>query len=930
MSIEDVDYMKQHSIKENYTFIIDSRSRNQDEYPEPNNYTINFDIAFKNVFGIEILDVTIPKTMYNVDIDTNEFIIYINTTKKEINSYTNLAKGLSWLNSGTSVPDNCIEIINYILADELKYKNKFIFSEWEKFGITNLNSNNYIKVINPLKWINANISNDNIIIFNPYFSYNILSNNNFDLTQEQFNEYNIYNLRSYNIIPYLNYTLNPHLKWYRVDNVLNDEFIGLNWESIGNKKPNNMNEIKNELLSNLLINKQHFSVEELKNLNIDNLQNNSYILVNNIYFKPTNNYNIGSKWKNCGNNIPNKGSLINNVLLEDSIYNKFINLIGDDIFNYTNTDLNNLDFSFYIDIDDYIALPLGLRWINMGINLQNNSNSNLEINNENFINYLKQNINKDIIEFTKDQWLSFNILNLKSSSFVFADRYWIPSLYYFKPEGLWIRDALESNSLANALNEKNNLLGLTWEYISDNEPIYGRRIYNNELSNALKNKNIFTNTEWNAFNILDINYNDYILSENKYYIPKYIEFNEIEWNTFNITTHLNVENFVRINDKYFKIVPTNYSSPEILFYLPNDKIDISKENDYEYFLNNFFEKFTINIPIGNYTITKLILAINEKFRDINLLIRNRNDSNIKFLNTNDSFDLLLQCAGKSTPADLTNIIKFKCTRKIILDMNNSNADETFGFYSNVSKNDMFLTYFTRLSINNNINYEKSYHSVESVLDNNVIIAPGIVYLIGSKYVLLKCPEIEQHLYGSLSYSKNTIGLAKIRTTHWGLNEESNALFKLKLREFHPIGKLSKITLRFENADGSLYDFRGVNHDIVFAIHYYSPKQTKTFSNPIINPEYKMNFMEYKYSQEEQEQESDSGDENNYSRIDIDNYKKKEILYGGKDFNNGYEVNYENIKNDLYNEIKNNNSDSESESDNELNNNIVNVKKCFNN
>jgi len=930
MSIEDVDYMKEHSIKENYTFIIDSRFRNQDEYPEPNNYTINFDIAFKNVFGIEILDVTIPKTMYNVDIDSNKFIIYINTTKNEINSYTNLAKGLSWFNNGITIPDNSIEIINYILADELKYKNKFILSEWEKFNITNLNINNYIKVINPLKWIDTNISNDNIILFNPNFSYNILSNFNFDLTQEQFNEYNIYNIRSYNIIPYLNYTLNPHLKWYRVDNVFNDEFIGLNWESIGNKKPNSMNEIKNELLSNLLINKQHFTIEEFKNLNIDNLQNNSYILVNNIYFKPTNNYNIGSKWTNCGNNVPNKGSLINNILLQDSIYNKFINLNGDDIFNYTNTDLNNLDFTFDIDIDDYIALPLGLRWINMGINPINNSNSDLEINDENFVNYLKQNINKDILEFTKDEWLSFNILNLKSNSFIFADRYWIPSLYYFKPKGLWIRDALESNSLANALNEKNNLLGLSWEYISDNEPIYGRRIYNNELSNALKNKNIFTYTEWNDFNILDINYNDYILSENKYYIPKYIEFNEIEWNTFNITPLLNVENFVRINNKYFKIVPTNYSSPEILFYFPDDKIDISNENDYEYFLNNFFEKFTINIPIGNYTITKLILAINEKFRDINLLIRNRNNSNIKFLNTNDSFDLLLQCAGKSTPADLTNIIKFKSSRKIILDMNNSTADETLGFYSNVSKNDMFSTYFKRLSINNNINYEKSYHSVDSVLDNNVIIAPGIVYLIGSKYVLLKCPEIEQHLYGSLSYSKNTIGLAKIRTTHWGLNEESNALFKLKLREFHPIGKLSKITLRFENADGTLYDFRGVNHDIVFAIHYYSPKQNSKFSNPIINPEYKMNFMEYKYSQEEQEQESDSGDENNYSRINIDNYKKKEIQYGGKDFNNGYEVNYENIKNNLYNEIQNDNSDSDTESENELNNNIVNVKKCFNN
>jgi hypothetical protein len=939
MSIEDVEFMKQHSIKENYTFIIDSRFRNQEEYPEPNNYTINFDIPFKNVFGIEILDVTIPKTMYNVDVDSNSFIIYVNTTKNKIDSYTNLAAGLTWINNGSTQPIDGIELINYILADELKYKNIFTSSEWELFNITNLNMNNYIKVINPLKWSDTNISNNSIVLFNPNFSKNILSNNNFNLTEQEFNQYNIYNLRSYNVIPYLNYTLKPHLKWYKTDNLFNDKLLGLVWESIGNKKPNNTNEIINELLSNSLINKNIFSSEEFNIFNIQNLQNNSYILSNGIYFKPINNYNIGTKWINCGTNIPINGSIINNTLLSNSIYNKYITS-NDNIFNYTNTELNNLDFTFDIDIEDYVSVPLGLRWINIGINPLNNSNTQSEIKNENLKAYLKENVNKDIIEFTKNDWLSYNILNLNLKSFIFADRYWVPSLYYFKPEGLWLRDIAESNSLSNALNEKDNLLGLNWEYIDDIEPIYGNKIYNIELSNKLKETTTFTISEWNNFNISDIKYNDYILSDNKYYKPKYIEFNDIEWASFNMPSNINVENFVKINNKYFKVVPSNYSSPDILYYSPNDLLDISNEKDYRYILNNFFEKFTITIPIGNYTISKLILSINEKFRDINLLIRNRINSDIKFLNSSNSFDLLLQCAGKSTPADLTNIIKFKCERKIILDMNNSSANETFGFYSNVSKSDTFITYFNRLAINNNKFYEKFYHSVDSIEDNNVIIAPGIVYLIGSKYVILKCPEIEQHLYGSLSYTKNTVGLAKIRTSHWGLNEESNPLFKLQLREFHPIGKLSKLTLRFENADGSLYDFRGVNHDIVFAVHYYSAKQKEQFTNSVSNPEYKIDFMQYRYTQEDQEEESDSGDENNYSRVDMNNYKKKELLYGSKDYNNGYEVDYEKIKNNLYNNINNkseSDSDSDSDSDSELNDNLKNklnnidkLKKCFNN
>ena len=129
-------------------------------------------------------------------------------------------------------------------------------------------------------------------------------------------------------------------------------------------------------------------------------------------------------------------------------------------------------------------------------------------------------------------------------------------------------------------------------------------------------------------------------------------------------------------------------------------------------------------------------------------------------------------------------------------MNKSTLNKTLGFYSKVSDNLEFINNYSYLNINKINTYEKFYHSIK-IIDSNKyrIIAPGIVYLIGSEYIILKCPEIEEHLYGSLSYTKNTIGLAKIRVSNWGLNEESTSYLKLKLREFHPIGKLSKITLQ---------------------------------------------------------------------------------------------------------------------------------------
>ena len=142
---------------------------------------------------------------------------------------------------------------------------------------------------------------------------------------------------------------------------------------------------------------------------------------------------------------------------------------------------------------------------------------------------------------------------------------------------------------------------------------------------------------------------------------------------------------------------------------------------------------------------------------------------------------------------------------------------------------------------------------------------------------MKCPEIEAHLYGSLSYSKFSLGLAKFRVDNVGINSEKLSITKLPVREFHTIGKLAKMTLRFETNKGTLYDFKGVNHNIVFAIYYYEPTQNKFPQGSILNPEYKMNYIEYQYNQKDIEGDSDD-EEEDFSRDNIMDYKKKENMY----------------------------------------------------
>jgi hypothetical protein len=869
MSIEDVDYMKQNSIKENYTFIVDSKFRNQEEYPNPNNYVVNFDIPFKNVFGIEILEVSVPKTMYNIDNNTNKLYIYVNTTKNSIINYFDMAKGLNWdkLNSVKNTEDN--EIINYYLSDNLKKNIKI--DDISNYGITNLNKYNYVTTANILNWnrviININeLDNSDNAEFNYKSIYNIeLSedlkiNNVFD-NYNELEKYNIDNLRTYNVIPIIDeiYDHKFYLTWYNSGTIFIENNYGLKWEYIGNTRPNKGNIIDNAFIKNKIKNSEFkLSIEELELSNIDISNKNNYIELdingNKNFYKPKTNINIGNRWINTDIESNYYTEYINEKL-EKTIKNKIYN--QQDLV-FTNTELNDNNYDFNNNINIFIKIITGLKWrITSNIN---DSGENLIDNSEiiKLIKYKSKNITS-VVELNINDFTHFDINfflnNININSYILIDNIiWRTDFSFYIPDGT--------------------------TYV--NGKIKKQWLQNNNLTNLI---------------VRDNNY------EQKYYT---ININEFEWNNFNINfEELLSDTVIIVDNYYYKILPSYFYIANKDYYYPNDVLNINNENDYQKLLDLFFELFVIEIPIGNYTLNRLIVALNTQFREvINRKILNRKIEDVednKFLINTDNFELELQCSGNTIPADIQNILKFEANRNIILDMNKSTLNKTLGFYSKVSDDLQYSNNYTYLNINKINIYEKFYHSIK--IDNKYrIIALGIVYLIGSEYIILKCPEIEEHLYGSLSYTKNTVGLAKIRVSNWGLNEETTSYLKLKLREFHPIGKLSKITLKFVNAEGLLYDFRGVNHNIVFAIYYYSAKQKQNFEKSVINPEYKMNYIDYKYLQEENEEDSDIENDINDSVISIEDYKKMEKKYSDKEYDSGYELNYENIRKKLYDNI----------------------------
>lgn len=215
----------------------------------------------------------------------------------------------------------------------------------------------------------------------------------------------------------------------------------------------------------------------------------------------------------------------------------------------------------------------------------------------------------------------------------------------------------------------------------------------------------------------------------------------------------------------------------------------------------------------------------------------------------------------------------------------STNDDTFVYFNDVPANQKKGEMKVKTAVSNtwmSTDTEEGIHFELSIRvitqdEYHYLTAPGIYSLIGERYVVLRCPEIEENSYRSLAYGGNCLGLAKFQLGVVGYSENRLDFSKVPTREFHPIGKLQKITLRFETASGKLYDFKGVNHNITFAIHYYEPIQINQFQQSILNPNYNADIINYMYRQDDQDQDSDDQDYE-YDQDDLQEYRQQEARH----------------------------------------------------
>ena len=346
------------------------------------------------------------------------------------------------------------------------------------------------------------------------------------------------------------------------------------------------------------------------------------------------------------------------------------------------------------------------------------------------------------------------------------------------------------------------------------------------------------------------------------------------------------------------------------------------------------------------------LYSHDKTNDAPLYILSSGDIYVSYINGNISNSPTLSTSDV-VPGSITNSIFMDIINKNIVLIANTYywfafsystttvsdyTDGTYGLYYDNSKNDGSIISNNTISKishdggdtwevisqfeNNSLNCNIAIYPI-----NYVLTSPGLYSFVGQRYILLRCTEIDEHLLRSLSVGVNSLGLAKFKMGVLGFSDDRFDFSNVPEREFHPIGKLSRLSLRFERPDGTLYDFKGVNHTITFVIRYYTPTQKIKFTKSILNENYNADYVQYmndKYTTREKlirDEDNDIPDRDviDYENEDdgIDDDEPDEIKNINKNFdkfnnfNNFRNVKYLNgiTNRNLYDDNNPNNSDN---------------------
>lgn len=286
-------------------------------------------------------------------------------------------------------------------------------------------------------------------------------------------------------------------------------------------------------------------------------------------------------------------------------------------------------------------------------------------------------------------------------------------------------------------------------------------------------------------------------------------------------------------------------------YVPLDVMN-SIINDSAYIIRIANNRFTM--PIGNYNVSDFRFELNTLWNDAyNIFV--------------DPIGLYDTRQGK---------YMYYSNSLFVFNSRVKSMSLVLGFDLNPSTEDSKL--YSTMTIGKNKNlFVSVYNTAEQRYE---VIPPGMINLGGERFLILRSPEIESHMYGSHAFTGHTpgIGLFKIaaaqnETTH--LRWDFNTLIR---KPIHPIGKLPKMTFKFELPDGRSYDFKGINHQFLLAVKYYVPASKKNFDKYTLNPNYNPDTRNYlitsKTTQYREENNADAHEDDDDDEEKYKFYKKQ--------------------------------------------------------
>jgi hypothetical protein len=922
MPIEDVDYLKQNSIKQNYTFLIDSKDRDYNAWPTPSEYTLTIDPPFPNVVGFQLLESTIPKTMYNVDVNNNKLVFYIHDTTIDITM-------IHTSNYTGADGSHTIDIGDYTIDTLIKALMGRINNDPTQPYLLEMHVNN-----DPNKPI-AKITVESLSI--PPDSKNTLK---FSCPYPF-----VFDMQHTTIAESLGFDLYPQTATESQKLPLQQRYTSFvaNYFYTSNNGLNYIAPINNPRL--------YHSVDLDPNVSLGS----EYA----IFTGPTGvttPFTIGNivveiPTTYTSNISPASSNIIftSNIIITSNITTS--NVIPSSNITYDSNVISTIDIpkltflrpSLNITINSNITIASNITYISNILPASNITYTSNIVTTSNIVIILNIIPNTSNITFTSFTTISSNMLPESSSITTYSNIVLNSNIIYTSniKSALHIKNTTSIFTTSNIViisniipSTCNIITSLNTTFNSEILPIPGNVtnttniIINSNLtitSNIISALNITTTS--NIINTSNISIivntmppmsnititSNLIITTNILPVDNTtitsnitINSNITLINTSNITPAVNkqgtsnqptteynyaVQSFTVITNAYLTQLGAALSFNGTNNLIANEFAYWSLYTNYSDVIYNssYASNFGI-IPLQNPPVfSSSIDGLNDNYPYSLINISNLNFITNKYeiLASSNAIGVTFTNGGYSFTNNQFQVKLLPGTYWIVM----TSPTPGIGIYLNPTKyytpynpfisiqtpyfNPAISTlsnlwnYTTHNQPDNGIYYQAS---MQILLKNtyHYLIAPGIYSLIGERYVVVRCPQIETHSFRSLSYTKHSLGLGKVNLASIGYNQTTADFRSVDIRNFHPIGRLSKLTFRFETIAGNLYDFKGINHTLTCVVYYYEPISTKTFTQSILNPNYNGDYITYYNNTIDPEEDSDDENLPKYDYKNIEN------------------------------------------------------------